>query len=160
MRGRATSRERIRQRRISTMNFQKANLITYWISTGLIALAFVLGGAIDASASPSAVAFLAHLGYPAYFATMIGVWKVLGGAAVLAPRLPRLKEWAYAGIFFDLTSAAISHAATGDAAGRVIVPMVLAAVAMLSWRLRPPSRTMHAAAPEGKGVSTFTVEAA
>ena len=59
---------------------------------------------------------MSHLGYPAYFAVLLGVWKVLGGLAILAPRLPRLKEWAYAGMFFDLSGAAISHGSVGDTA--------------------------------------------
>ena len=118
--------------------------IGYWITTSLVAAVCVIGGAVDAAAPPGAVAFLAHLGYPAYFATLIGVWKVLGGLAVLAPRLPRLKEWAYAGIVFDLTGAAFSHAAVGDAASFVIMPLVLVALASASWALRPQSRRLVA----------------
>jgi uncharacterized membrane protein YphA (DoxX/SURF4 family) len=102
----------------------------------------LFGGAIDVAHPPSAVAFLAHLGYPAYFATLIGAWKVLGGIALLAPRLPRLKEWAYAGVFFDLTGAAISHAASGDPAPRVLVPLLMTALAVASWSLRPESRKL------------------
>jgi uncharacterized membrane protein YphA (DoxX/SURF4 family) len=114
----------------------------YWVTTGLIAAALLFGGAVDVAHPPSAVAFLAHLGYPAYFAMLIGTWKVLGGVALLAPRLPRLKEWAYAGVFFDLTGAAISHAASGDPAPRVLVPLVLTALAVASWSLRPQSRKL------------------
>jgi uncharacterized membrane protein YphA (DoxX/SURF4 family) len=123
----------------------RSRTIAYWVTTGLIAAAFVLGGAVDAIAAPDTVAFLAHLGYPAYFARLIGVWKVLGGLALLAPRLPRLKEWAYAGIVFDLTGAAVSHAATGDAAARVMMPLVLTALALASWSLRPQSRKLTGA---------------
>ncbi|HTA88401.1 MAG TPA: DoxX family protein [Polyangiaceae bacterium] len=126
------------------MSAMKPQTIAYWVSTALIAAAFVLGGAIDATARPPAVAFLAHLGYPAYFATLIGVWKVLGGVAVLAPRLPRLKEWAYAGIFFDLTGAAVSHAASGDGASKVLTPLVLVGIGFASWLLRPQSRKLSA----------------
>ncbi|HLK39089.1 MAG TPA: DoxX family protein [Polyangiaceae bacterium] len=122
----------------------KLTTIGYWGATGPVATAFVLGGAIDAAHPPSAVAFLAHLGYPLYFGVLIGVWKVLGGLAIVAPRFPRLKEWAYAGIFFDLTGAAVSHAATGDAAKNVIVPLVLAGLALTSWSLRPQSRKLAA----------------
>jgi DoxX-like family len=85
---------------------------------------------------------LPSIGYPLYFGVLIGVWKVLGGVAIVAPRLARLKEWAYAGIFFDLTGAAVSHAASGDAAANVIVPLVLAGLAMASWSLRPQSRKL------------------
>jgi uncharacterized membrane protein YphA (DoxX/SURF4 family) len=123
------------------MRSDKLTTLGNWITTALIAAASLLGGVTDA-VSPGAVAFLAHLGYPAYFAMLIGVWKVLGAIAVLAPRLPRLKEWAYAGIFFDLTGAAVSHAATGDAAVRVLVPLALTAIALTSWGLRPQSRRL------------------
>jgi uncharacterized membrane protein YphA (DoxX/SURF4 family) len=114
----------------------------YWVSTGLVAAVLLFGGAIDVARPPSAVAFLAHLGYPAYFAMLIGTWKVLGSIALLAPRFPRLKEWAYAGVFFDLTGAAISHAASGDLAPRVLVPLVMTALAVASWSLRPQSRKL------------------
>ena len=129
------------------MSAIKFKSVGYWVSTALIAAAFVLGGAIDAAAQPPTVAFLAHLGYPAYFAPLIGVWKVLGGLAVLAPRLPRLKEWAYAGMFFDLTGAAVSHASSGDGAAKVMVPLVLVAIGFASWSLRPQSRKLGVAAP-------------
>jgi uncharacterized membrane protein YphA (DoxX/SURF4 family) len=120
----------------------KLKILGYRVTTGLIAAALLFGGAIDVAHPPSAVAFLAHLGYPAYFAMLIGTWKVLGGMALLAPRLPRLKEWAYAGVFFDLTGAAISHAASGDPAPRVLMPLVMAALAIASWSLRPQSRKL------------------
>jgi uncharacterized membrane protein YphA (DoxX/SURF4 family) len=125
----------------------KLKSVIYWVSTAVIAAAFVLGGVIDAAGQPPAVAFLAHLGYPAHFATLIGVWKVLGGVSVLIPRFPRLKEWAYAGILFDLTGAAVSHAASGDGASRVMVPLVLVAIGFASWFLRPESRKLTAAVP-------------
>jgi len=73
---------------------------------------------------------------------------VLGGLAILAPRLPRLKEWAYAGIAFDLIGAAISHAAMGDPAAKVIVPLVILGIAAASWALRPASRRLGAATGE------------
>jgi uncharacterized membrane protein YphA (DoxX/SURF4 family) len=134
----------------------KLKSIAYWVSTTIIAAAFLLGGAVDATARPPAVAFLAHLGYPAYFCTLIGVWKVLGGVALLAPRFPRLKEWAYAGIFFDVTGAAISHAASGDSASHVIVPLALACVAVVSWALRPQSRKLGTLVPAATSVVRFT----
>ena len=138
------------------MSALKLKSAAYWVSTSLIAAAFVLGGAIDTAAQPPAVAFLAHLGYPAYFATLIGVWKVLGGLAVLAPRLPRLKEWAYAGIFFDLTGAAVSHTSSGDGAAKILVPLVLVGIGFASWSLRPPSRKLNAAAPDAVTSTRFT----
>jgi len=113
----------------------------YWLTTGLFAGAFLASGAAQLAAAPAMVAAIRALGYPAYVLTILGVWKVLSVPALLAPRLPRLKEWAYAGIFFDLTGAAVSHAVTGDSPGRIATPLVLLLLAGVSWALRPPSRT-------------------
>jgi hypothetical protein len=119
-----------------------ARSISYWTSTTLVALAMLAGGAAYLFAADAQVRGLAALGYPAYFAILLDLWKVLGGLAILAPRLPRLKEWAYAGIAFDLTGAAFSHAAVGDPAVKVIVPLVLLGIAAASWALRPASRRL------------------
>jgi hypothetical protein len=74
---------------------------------------------------------------------MIGFWKVLGSLALLVPRFPgRLKEWAYAGIFFNMTGAAASHGVCGDAAWHVMVTLIFACLAVASWALRPESRTL------------------
>lgn len=121
------------------MNTQK---IGYWATTGLVGFAFAAGGAADLSHSPEMLAGMAHLGYPPYFVTILGIWKVLGAVAILLPGLPRLKEWAYAGIIFDLTGAAVSHGVMGDGAGKVITPLVLTALAIASWALRPEGRIL------------------
>jgi hypothetical protein len=120
----------------------KMRIVAYWVTTALVALAFAFGGVMDALRTPEALAVMTHLGYPGYFAVIIGVWKVLGAAAILAPRLPLLKEWAYAGIVFDLTGAAASHAAVGDPASSVIMPIVGIGLVAASWALRPPSRRL------------------
>ncbi len=127
----------------------KLKVLGYWATTALVAFAVLSGGAAEVARRPDNVEGLVHLGYPVYFATIIGLWKVLGGIAVLAPRFPRLKEWAYAGIFFNLTGAAVSHAVSGDAAWHVIVTASLAALAIASWALRPPSRTLGVLFPVG-----------
>jgi uncharacterized membrane protein YphA (DoxX/SURF4 family) len=95
-----------------------------------------------------------ELGYPMYFFAIIGVWKVLGAIAILVPRFPRLKEWAYAGIFFDLTGAAISCAAVGGYGAygfHVIAPLLIAGLTVASWALRPPSRTVGILFPATNG---------
>jgi hypothetical protein len=77
--------------------------------------------------------------------TIIGLWKVLGSIALIVPRFPRLKEWAYAGIFFNMTGAAASHALSGDYgvyAFHVVATLAIALLAVASWALRPPSRRM------------------
>lgn len=88
---------------------------------------------------------LEHLGYPRYFAAILGTWKVLGALAILVPGRARLKEWAYAGMCFDLTAAALSHAAVGDGAAALAPPLLVLGLALASWRLRPPSRTVTVA---------------
>ncbi len=92
----------------------KIKLIGYWATTAFLAFAVLSGGAAELAHRRDNVEGLVQLGYPVYFATIIGLWKVLGGLTVLVPRFPRLKEWAYAGIFFNMTGAAASHAASGD----------------------------------------------
>jgi hypothetical protein len=92
------------------------------------------------------------LDYPLYFFAILGFWKVLGAIAILAPRFPRLKEWAYAGIFFDLTGAAASCAAVGGYGVygfHVLAPLIIAALMVASWALRPPSRVIGVLFPGG-----------
>ncbi len=88
----------------------KTRLIAYWITTALTAFVFVAGGATDLARPDALMAGMNSLGYPPYFVLILGVWKILGGVAILVPGTPRLKEWAYAGMVFDLTGAAASHA--------------------------------------------------
>jgi hypothetical protein len=120
----------------------KTRTIGYWAATGLLTLAFGAGGAFDAFGGAPVAALLGHLGYPAYFGAILGVWKMLGAAAIAVPRFPRLKEWAYAGMFFDLSGAALSHATVGDGAAKVIVPLVLLALVIVSYSLRPATRSV------------------
>lgn len=127
----------------------KARHVGYWVATATVAFAFGVGGAFDVSGAPEVVAAIEHLGYPAYFAALIGVWKLLGAVAVLVPRFPRVKEWAYAGMFFDLTGAAISHAAAGDEAKAVITPLAVLAFVVASYLLRSESRRL-APAPDSQ----------
>jgi uncharacterized membrane protein YphA (DoxX/SURF4 family) len=120
----------------------KKQLIGYWICTGLIALSFLSGGVGEVVRAPQVIEGMHHLGYPAYFVVILGVWKILGTAAILAPRLPLVKEWAYAGMIFDLTGASTSHIASGDDARHIVTPLILAALVVASWALRPDSRRL------------------
>jgi uncharacterized membrane protein YphA (DoxX/SURF4 family) len=122
----------------------KGRLIGYWVTTAIVAFVLLVGGVMDLVRPADAVELIAHLGYPMYFMTIIGFWKVLGAFAVVIPGAPRLKEWAYAGIVFDFTGALVSHAAIGDGAGRIIPPLVLTLLALASWVLRPQSRVLGA----------------
>jgi len=119
--------------------------IGYWMATGLTALVFGSGGIFQLLGQPGAVAGIRNLGYPAHFIILLGVWKLLGTLAVLAPGFPRLKEWAYAGMVFDLTAASVAHAAVGDPIGNVVAPILLLGIVMASWALRPQERTIAGA---------------
>jgi uncharacterized membrane protein YphA (DoxX/SURF4 family) len=114
----------------------------YWGTTGLLALAMAAGGAFDLMAGPDIMKAMEHLGYPPVLPRILGVWKLLGVLAILAPRFPRLKEWAYAGFLFNLTGAAVSHAAAGDPIGNVLTPLVILALAFASWATRPADRRL------------------
>jgi hypothetical protein len=118
----------------------KPQLIAYWVTTAFVAAALLAGGSAQLAAVPQTVAGLHSLGYPLYVLAILGTWKVLGAAALLAPRLPRLKEWAYAGIFFDLSAGAASHAFCRHATSEVVAPLALLLFAVASWALRPPAR--------------------
>jgi uncharacterized membrane protein YphA (DoxX/SURF4 family) len=135
----------------------KPKVIGYWVTTGLFAATFLTSGVAELAAPPAVVASMRTLGYPLYILTILGVWKVLGAAALLAPRLPRLKEWAYAGIFFDLTGAAASHAFSGDPPGKIATPVVLLLLAAASWALRPPSRAWQRASAPSKSAEAVAV---
>ncbi|HEX5285201.1 MAG TPA: DoxX family protein [Bryocella sp.] len=130
----------------------KGRNIAYWITTILVAFFIGSGGIAQVAHLRASVDGFVHiLGYPAYFVTVLGVWKVLGPIAILVPRFPRLKEWAYAGIFFDLTGAVASNAAVHGSAFHILVPLVLAGIAMASWWLRPPTRVVGTLFPATKG---------
>jgi uncharacterized membrane protein YphA (DoxX/SURF4 family) len=124
----------------------KTKSILYWTMTGLVAFFIGGGGASQVAqylGNPRGV--VPVLGYPMYFFAILGFWKVLGAIAILVPRFPRLKEWAYAGIFFDLTGAAASCAWVGGYGAygfHVIAPLIITGFCMASWALRPESRTV------------------
>jgi len=117
----------------------KAKAIGYWVCTVLLVFFMLPGGIFQVLRAPQSVAGFAKLGYPVYFVVLLGVWKILGSLAIVWPGFPLLKEWAYAGIFFDLTGAAVTNAATG-AWWHVAAPLVIIAILYGSWALRPASR--------------------
>lgn len=114
----------------------------YWIATGLATAAFAIPGAANLLRMPHIAHDMVHLGYPDYFMSILGVWKILAAIAILSPGFPRLKEWAYAGMIFDLTGAAFSRAAAHDGLPMMIIPLVIAGVVMTSWALRPEGRVL------------------
>lgn len=114
----------------------------YFAVTVLVALALAAGGFFNATGQERAIESMTHLGYPTYFPRIIGVWKLLAAVALLAPRFPRLKEWAYAGIFFNMTGATISHLGAGDPVSTIFPSLGVLALAMISWYLRPDDRKL------------------
>jgi hypothetical protein len=127
----------------------KAKVIAYWICTGVIALCIGAGGAAQALRVQQNVDGMTALGYPLHFIVLLGVWKVLGALTLLAPGLRLVKEWAYAGIFIDLSGAVVASAANAGGAFHIIAPIVLIGFLAASWALRPESRrlagTLHPA---------------
>jgi uncharacterized membrane protein YphA (DoxX/SURF4 family) len=128
------------------MNKARMKIIAYWVTTILGPASFVIGGVLHLARTEQVLATLAHIGYPNYFAYILGTWKILGAVAVVVPGFPRLKEWAYAGFFFDLTSAAISRAAVRDGIADVLAPLGFLALVIASWALRPASRKLQPSA--------------
>jgi hypothetical protein len=122
----------------------KAKVIGYWVCTILIVFFMLPGGIFSLMRAPQAVEGMRQLGIPVSVMVLLGVWKVLGSIALVAPGFPLLKEWAYAGIFFDLTGAAVVNAGAGAAWWHVVAPLAIILILYGSWALRPASRRMAA----------------
>lgn len=124
------------------MNMKKSQKIIYWISTGWLALGMLSTGIAQVMRAngQGGADMIAHLGYPLYLLTILGVWKIFGVVAVLVPKFPLLKEWAYAGFFFIMTGAMISHIATGDPIIELFPSLLLLTLTVVSWHFRPANR--------------------
>ncbi len=119
----------------------KRNKIIYWVATSLLAIGMLQSGIFAVIKSKEWIDLVTGLGYPVYFMVLLGVWKILGVVAILIPRFPLLKEWAYAGFFFAMTGALISHLAVGDFAFKAIAgPAFQTLFIILSWYFRPADR--------------------
>lgn len=118
----------------------KRNKIIYWIATVWLALGMTSTGIVQLMKMKEETVMMAHLGYPLYFLTLLGIWKILGVIAILIPKLPLLKEWAYAGFFFVISGAVFSHLAAGDAAKDLFGPVLLIVLTAVSWYFRPADR--------------------
>jgi hypothetical protein len=118
----------------------------YWAATAVVLGESIAGGALDLARQAPFYPALIHLGYPPYFTDILGTAKLLAAAALLAPSLPRLKEWAYAGIMINMIGATASHLAKGDGISDLTPPTVFAAITLLSHTLarRPPTDTSPA----------------
>lgn len=124
---------------------EKRKLIWYWIITIILSFCIFTGGLFQALQAKGVVQGFKPLGYPTYFISIIGIWKMLGIIAILAPQFKLLKEWAYAGIFFTMTGAVISHIASDNVSAQIVAPGALAIFTVLSWYLRPADRKISLA---------------
>ena len=125
----------------------KRNKIIYWVATLWLALGMASTGIVQLIKLDEEVTMMARLGYPLYFLTVIGVWKILGVIAVLLPGFPLVKEWAYAGFFFAMSSAILSHFAVGDGGKEFFGPVLLLFLTVISWYYRPLDRKFIAVNP-------------
>ncbi|MES2427585.1 MAG: DoxX family protein [Bacteroidota bacterium] len=121
---------------------EKRKTIWYWIITAILSFCIFSGGLAQAFQVKGVMEGFKPLGYPTYFISLIGVWKALGIITILIPKFKLLKEWAYAGIFFTMTGAVISHIASDNVSVQIIAPIVLAIFTILSWYLRPADRKL------------------
>lgn len=120
----------------------KPRKIAYWATTGLVAAMFAFNGLSSLFPSPELIEGVEKLGYPLYLLPFLGIAKLLAVPALLAPRFARIKEWAYAGLAFDMIGASYSHTMSGDGPQEIITPIVLLGLIMASYFLRPENRRL------------------
>jgi uncharacterized membrane protein len=118
----------------------KTNKVIYWIATIFLAVGMLAGGLQQLLQVGGYVAIITHLGYPKYFMSIIGAWKVLGVITILIPGVRILKEWAYAGFFFVMSGAVISHLAMGETINEIYPSLTLLIMTVISWYFRPAGR--------------------
>lgn len=118
----------------------KRNKIIYWAATVWLALGMLSTGIVQLIGAEEEVSGFAKLGYPPYLLTLLGSWKILGVVAILVPKLPLVKEWAYAGFFFAMSGAIISHMASGEAFSESLPALLLLVLTCVSWYFRPADR--------------------
>ena len=124
----------------------KAGKIIYWIATIWLSLGMLSTGVVQLlkikNDGPGSVDSMAHLGYPVNFLTLLGIAKILGVIALLIPKFPLLKEWAYAGFFFMMSGAIFTHIAAGDSISEIFPSFLLLILTVVSWYFRPADRKL------------------
>jgi uncharacterized membrane protein YphA (DoxX/SURF4 family) len=120
----------------------KRNKIIYWTSTLWLALGMLSTGIVQLFKVKGEIDFIIDMGYPVYFLTILGISKILGVIAVLIPKFPLLKEWAYAGFFFTMSGAVFSHIASGNSLSEIAPPVLLLILTLVSWYFRPADRRL------------------
>lgn len=119
----------------------KTSKIIYWISTAWLALGMLSTGIVQLLKVKTEVDLITNLGYPVYFLTLLGIWKILGVITVLVPKFPLLKEWAYAGFFFSMSGAIFSHLVSGRPT-EIFPSLLLLVLTVISWYFRPAERKL------------------
>ena len=125
-----------------------AKTVGYWLTTGLFSFAMLGSGVMNVTQNPEIMSGMAHLGFPEWFPVWLGSWKLAGVAVLLLPGLARLKEWATAGFTIAMLSASAAHFITGDGVGAFAPPLVMLALGLASWALRPASRRLEGSSVE------------
>ncbi|WP_433830718.1 DoxX family protein [Flavobacterium anhuiense] len=118
----------------------KRNRIIYWIATLWLALGMTSTGIVQLIPMKEEAEMMQRLGYPLYVLALLGVWKLLGVIAILIPKFGLLKEWAYAGFFFAMSGAVVSHLAVKEDASTLFGPILLIVLTAVSWYFRPENR--------------------
>ncbi|MBU3025190.1 DoxX family protein [Zobellia galactanivorans] len=122
---------------------KKRDKIIYWVLTIFLSFGMLAGGIQQLLQVGGYNEIVSQLGYPLYLLSILGAWKILGVIAILIPRQPLLKEWAYAGFFFAMSGAFISHLAVSQSFAEAIPSLILMVVTVLSWYFRPANRKLE-----------------
>jgi uncharacterized membrane protein YphA (DoxX/SURF4 family) len=118
----------------------KRNKIIYWVATIWLSFGMVSGGIFQMMKMEDATNNFEHLGYPEYLLTILGVWKLLGVVVILIPKFTLMKEWAYAGFFFAMSGAFVSHMIMGDPFSETFPSLFSLLLVVVSWYFRPEDR--------------------
>jgi len=125
---------------------KKRDKIIYWIATLWLSLGMLSTGIVQLfkikGDGPGSVDSMTQLGYPVYFVTILGICKILGVVALLVPKFPLLKEWAYAGFFFMMSGAVFTHIAADNSMGEMFPSLLLLILTVVSWYFRPADRKL------------------
>lgn len=136
---------------MQTRTWRRIRTLSFWATTLVVVAELMAGSVWNLKPIEWVEAQLRHLGYPHYFAYILGVWQAAAAAVIITPRLPLIKEWAYAGTFFLWSGAVLSHLSVGDGPVNWGPPLMFATFAVASWALRPADRRLRRARPADTG---------
>lgn len=107
--------------------------IFYWVFTGLLIPSLGYGSIMEVMGNPQSIEIITSLGYPAYLSPFLGVARILALIVIFSPKFSRLKEWAYAGLVFDIMGAIYSQIAIGNPLTYTIFPIIILGVIFASY---------------------------